>query len=246
MRRHVFLIVTAFALVATACGDDDTGPAAPPTATAAPPTATAAPPTATAATGAPQPTTAAPVATAAPVTTVAPTATTAPAPTTPEAPPAEPSVVFAITSVSVSPAGQDVVIANIGNATGNLKGFVLCQFPNYHDFGDIELAPGEFVAVSLGGDVFLPPPGAKETTTANIGTIRADDGEIALFTRRDFGNSDAIVDYVEWGKDDHTRSGVAVGAGIWNSGDFVATEGSTVFLFANTSPTDGAEDWTAG
>ena len=112
----------------------------------------------------------------------------------------------------------------------------------YHVFGDIELAPGEFDAVSLGGGVFLPPPGAKETTTANI---KADDGEIGLYSNPDFGNSDAIVDYVEWGSSGHGRSSVAVGAGIWKADDFVATTGDTVFLFADSSPSDGAEDWTA-
>lgn len=242
MRHQALLVVIALALVATACGDDETEPTGP---TSAPTPAAA--PTATPAVTAGPAVTAAPAGTAAPAATVvpAPAPTAAPAPTT-EVPPDEPSVVFAITSISVGPAGQDVVITNIGNATGSLEGFALCQRPRYHTFGDIELAPGEFIAVSLGGDVFLPPPGAKETTTANIGSIEADDGEIGFYSRPDFSNSDVIVDYVEWGSSGHGRSSVAVDAGIWNSGDFVATSGETVFLFANSIPTDGAEDWMAG
>ena len=105
-----------------------------------------------------------------------------------------------MTSVNITVAGQHVVIQNAGSATGNLNGFALCQRPNYHIFDDIELAPGEFIAVSLGGDLFLPPPGAKETLSANLGSITTEDGEIGLYSSGDFGNSSAIVDYVEWAR----------------------------------------------
>ena len=237
--RHRASLLMAVVLVIAACGDDDTAPT-----TGAPaPVTTAAPTTAS-----PVETTAAP-----PVVTVAPATTTAPAPTsaptTPPPPPTEapaPSAVFAVTFVTMSPAGQDLVITNIGDATGSLAGLVLCQFPTYADLPDVELAPGEFVGVNLGGTVFLPPPGAKDTFRVNIGTIKPADGEVALYVGRDFGNSDTIVDYVEWGSSGHTRSSVAVGAGIWSTGDFVATTTDSTFLFAAVLPSDGSEDWEAG
>lgn len=178
-----------------------------------------------------------------PATTAAATTTTAaPATTQPEA---AGEAKFTITSVTIDASGQGVLIQNVGSATGNLSGFALCQAPSYHTFGDIELAPGEFIAVSLGGG-FSPPSGAKEIITAGVGQISAEDGELGLYSSSDFGNSSAIVGYVEWGSSGHRRSSVAVGAGIWNEGDFVATSGAISTLSADAVPSDGAEDWTAG
>jgi hypothetical protein len=146
----------------------------------------------------------------------------------------------------MGPNGQDIVITNIGEGTGSLAGHVLCQFPTYANLPDIELAPNEFVGVSLGGSLFVPPPGAKDTFSLNVGSIRPGSGELALYSSSRFDSSDAIVDYVEWGNSGHTRSEVAVGAGIWGSGDFVATTDATTFMFALEVPSDGAGDWEAG
>ena len=154
--------------------------------------------------------------------------------------------VFAMTSVTLSASGRAVLIQNVGSSSGNLSGFALCQAPAYHTFGDIELGPGEFIAVSLGGDDFVAPAGAKETVTANVGRIDAEDGELGLYSKREFSNSDAIVDYVEWGSTGHRRSGVAVEAGIWSSGDFVATTADSVELSAQITPSAGAGDWVVG
>ena len=237
------LPLVAVVLVAGACSDDDGAPT-----TGAPAPAPTAAPTAAPTTAVPVETTAAPPGvTAAPATTAAPASTAAP--TTPAPPPTDapaPGAVFAVTFVTMGPAGQDLVITNIGDATGSLAGLVLCQFPTYADLPAVELAPGEFVGVNLGGTVFLPPPGAKDTFDVNIGRIKPGDGEIALYVGRDFGNPDTIADYVEWGSSGHTRSSVAVGAGIWSSGDFVATTTESTFLFAVVVPSDGPEDWEAG
>lgn len=221
--RRMYLSALAFVLLAAACGDDSTSDATP-------------------APAAPQPTAEPAVTTDASVASI-----TGPAPTTAAAttPPtdAEPGARFAITALSITPSAQHVVIQNIGDAAGSLEGFAICQAPRYHSFDSIVLAPGEQLAVSLGGDVFLPPPGAQ-TTSAGIGTFSAADGEIGLYSRTDFGNSSAIVDYIEWGSSGHTRVVVAMGALIWNGGDFVpAAGGDSVFMFTVGQPTDGAEDW---
>ena len=236
MKTRLVLLVPVLALVAAACGDDDAGPVETP-APVPVVTTTAVPATTAAPVGTPGPVTAtAPAQTSGPAATAAPP-TAAPPTTAPAA--AE----FSITAVSISPAGQHVVVQNVGGVAGNLTGFAICQAPSYHVFGDIELAPGESLAVSLGGSVFIPPPGAK-TTSASIGTIGAGDGEIGLYARADFGNSSAIVDYVEWGSTGHTRSSVAAGAGIWNPGDFIDnTEGDSVFLFVSDPAADGASAW---
>ena len=232
MKRLTTVYIAVFALVVAACGTDD-----PPAASEPPQTQ------------GPAPTGAAPTTVAVPPTTVsaAPTTTNAPQPrtTVTSQPAADPEALFAITAVNLTAAGQHIVIQNVGDAPGNLQGYALCQAPNYAVLGDLELAPGEFVAISVGGSLFLPPPGAAHTASASIGDVSIEDGEIGLYSRAGaFSSSSAIVDYVEWGSTGHRRSSVASEAGIWNSGDFVDLSGAeSAFLFAVTLPTDGAEDW---
>ena len=173
------------------------------------------------------------------------TTTSSVAATTTTEAPSGGGAVFALVEVGVGEAEQYVVIKNNGDVTGNLQDFAICQAPMYHSFGDIEVAPGFLVVVSLGGDIPDIAAAAAETVTASIGSISADDGEIGLYSDSDFGDSDAIVGYIEWGTSGHTRSSVAVDAGIWTSGDFVATTSNTTRITA-TLPTDGAEDWNAG
>ena len=243
MQSRFGLVSLALALVAAACGGED----APAPAVTDLPTAATEPATTASAATTPIPTTPIPT-TPSPTTqadaTQAP-ATSAPAATDP--PPTttapEPAARFALVSFSLTPASQHVVIQNVGDASGSLQGFAICQAPRYHVFDDIELAPGELLAVSLGGDVFLPPPGAK-TASASIGSFSPADGELGLYSRNDFSNSSAIVDYVEWGSSGHRRSTVALGALIWDGGDFVDTAGAdSVFMFVTDLPSDGAEDW---
>ena len=176
-------------------------------------------------------------------TTAPPTTQTTQAPTTTEAPAG--AAEFAITSVGLNPAGPMAVITNIGSSPGVLGGYWLCQRPSYYQIPEIELQPGEFTVISFGGTDFQPPDGAKETFLANLGGVGADEGEIALYTSQSFGNSNAIVDYVEWGSADHGRSSVAVLAGIWPEGGFVSTSDATVSLLAQALPTTGPDDWSA-
>ena len=179
-------------------------------------------------------------------TTTAPTSTSTAAPTTTTEAASEGGAVFAMVEVGLGAAEQYVVIQNTGDASGSLQGFAICQAPTYHLFVDIEVAPGELVFVSLGGDLPELASVAKETVIASIGSISTDDGEIGLYSESgDFENSDAIIDYVEWGNSGHTRSDVAVGAGIWNSGDFVVTTPDTNGLIVADQSGGGADNWEA-
>ncbi len=47
------------------------------------------------------------------------------------------------------------------------------------------------------------------------------EGNIALYSGRNFGSADDIVHFVQWGSADQGRSNVAVDAGIWTAGEFV-------------------------
>lgn len=170
------------------------------------------------------------------------TATSAPDETTTTAPLGS-GAQFVLTSISLGEGGM-VVITNIGEATGNLAGLFLCQRPSYFALPDVDVPPGQSVAISTGGSVFLPPPGVITVDEiANIGTLSPGDGEVGLYASADFGSAADILSYVEWGRSDHGRSSVAVDAGIWSG--FVQTDANSVAILANTVPATSAAHWDA-
>ena len=178
-------------------------------------------------------------------TTQAPATTAAEATTTTQAP-ATSGAVFVLSTVTFG-AGPMIVITNIGDEAGNLGGHWLCQRPSYWEFPNVEVPAGQSVAVSAGGSVFLPPPGALVIEAqATIGGLDPEDGEIGFYEGKGFGDSSAILSYVEWGKSGHGRSSVAVGAGIWADGAFVGTAADTIALFAASLPATSPSAWTTG
>lgn len=224
MRR--FALLLALMLVIAACGDDDDTTAG--TTSVAPDTSAAADTTTT--------TAASTTSTAETTTTVAETTTTAAA--------APSGAHFVISSVTFG--APMLVITNIGDASGNLAGHWLCQRPFYQEIPAVDVGPGESVAISLGGDVFLPPPGAITVEQAmNIGGMNRADGEIGLYSSNAFGSSSDIVSYVEWGSAGHGRSGTAVQAGIWEDGAFVATTGETALIQLDSFDDLSPAGWSA-
>ncbi len=105
-----------------------------------------------------------------------------------------------------------VEISNVGDAAGSLDGLWLCQRPAYFALSGT-LGAGESVAIDPGGQ---------------LGGLDAADGEMGLYTSSSFGDAGAIVSYVEWGSAGHGRASVAVSAGIWPEGDFVAGGGTAL------------------
>ena len=184
-----------------------------------------------------------------PITTIAPDATSSTLATTTNAEtttsaPSLSGARFVLTSVSLGDGGM-VVITNIGDTAGNLAGHFLCQRPSYFGIPDVEVPPGQFVAISTGGSGFLPPPDAIIIDViATIGTLSPGDGEVALYKSGNFGSSSDILSYVEWGSSGHGRSSVAVDAGIWTG--FVQTRADSVAISANTVPATSAAHWDVG
>jgi len=196
-------------------------------------------------------------------TSAAPTATSSPAATTTVTTAAEPTtsttsaatteastdssgVKVALTIVSLGDLGQ-VVVQNVGSEAGSLGGYWLCQRPAYYEFPDVELQPGETAAVSIGGDVFAPPPGAIAIDgIAEIGPFDPANGEVGLYRFDAFDDPDAIVSYVEWGSSGHGRSATAVSAGIWPDGGFVETSEVTGAILATSIPPTDPGDWISG
>lgn len=181
---------------------------------------------------------------AAPSTTAGVTTTAAEATTTTAAVTGSSGAQLVLTSVSFG-ASPFVVITNIGDETGSLAGHFLCQRPSYAGLPDVEVAAGEAIAFSLGGDDFTPPEGVTASEEVlELGGLSNTGGEMGLYTSSNFGSSDDIISYVEWGSGDHGRSATAVAAGIW--GGFVPTSDSTLSLVAETLPALSSDDWGEG
>jgi hypothetical protein len=117
-----------------------------------------------------------------------------------------------------------ILIRNDGAEPYNPTGHWLCNRPTYAPLPDETLESGLSI----------------EIDTAALG-IGPSDGEIGLFTSREFGSAEAIVRYVEWGNSGHGRSATAVEAGVWGEGDFVANEGTN--LESSGSNPVSAADW---
>ncbi len=216
----LFLVI---ALLGAACGGDD-GASPDATTTSTAPTATTSPPAAT--------------------TTISLTQDS----TTTTPPAASPAARFVLFSISLGDLSQ-VIVQNIGDGSGSLAGYWLCQRPAYYEFPDVELQPGDLAAVAVTGrdDIFGPPSFAIAIEgVAAIGRLDPAGGEVGLYLGRDFGNPDAIVSYVEWGSSGHGRSGTAVGAQIWPDGGFVVTSEETGAISATVLPPTDPEHWSDG
>jgi hypothetical protein len=108
--------------------------------------------------------------------------------------------------VEFGPEGY-VEIINTGSEAIPLAGVFICEFPDYADLGDV----AEVASLDAGATTRI----AGE----HLGGISAEDGEAALYDGDDFGSSDAILSYVQWGSGDHQRSSVAAEAGLWPATD---------------------------
>lgn len=102
-----------------------------------------------------------------------------------------------------------VEIKNLGSSTVDVSTIQLCSFPEYNELqnltlvsGNLMLGPGEFLVVS----------------GHNFGAI---DDELGLYTSAPYDDPANILHYVEWGSPGHFRSGTAVSAGVWTTGNFV-------------------------
>jgi len=132
-----------------------------------------------------------------------------------------------------------IELRNVGSTTIDVSEYWLCQFPTYGQLFNLPLDCSATDYVMEPGDILVVEFNA---------TLSSSTGEIGLYnsdlTNFQFDNSDFIVDYVEWGTPNHARSEVAVEAGIWNAGDFVAAfsiDNSIEYDGIGNSPFDWAE-----
>ncbi len=100
-----------------------------------------------------------------------------------------------------------ITITNHGTVDVELGDVWLCEFPKYENLDAMVLAGGDSVTI--------PNPHGSSV----------DDGELALYRTDDYVDPDAMLSYVHWGTDDHTRTPVAVDAALWE-GEPVVPGGS--------------------
>ena len=128
---------------------------------------------------------------------------------------------------AVDPITGDITLTNIGDADQDISAWEVCNFPAYAS------------ATGLGAPSILI---AGASTTFTWAPVADADGELGLYTTGvNFGSSANIVDYLEWASTGHTRSSVAVTAGVWNTGDFV--DGPAPYTFIGEAGDYGSEFW---
>ncbi len=127
-----------------------------------------------------------------------------------------------INEVMINPStGEQLVeFKNVGAGVADLSNFWMCQFPTYEQLGaGLSIEPGEFAVLHMGQSGTNTSTDWFLSTSMSLGVA---DGELGLYNTNDFGNSAAIVSYLQWGSGNHTRASVAVTAGIWqDANDFV-------------------------
>ena len=140
----------------------------------------------------------------------------------------------------IFPADNQVELKNLSDEAIDVSGYWLCQFPAYGQLTNL--------ALDCSATDYILDPGEILVVEFNS-TLSSNDGEVGLYndqlTNNDFGNSDLIVDYVEWGSSGHTRASVAIAAGIWGTGDFVPSfsiNNSIEYDGFGNSPFDWIED----
>lgn len=105
-----------------------------------------------------------------------------------------------------------IEIKNTGSSSVNPNGYFLCNATMCKQLNEFpRLCP------------FLPgnlSAGAKLTIETDL--VTTSDGEIALFSSSNTSDTAALLGYVQWGSAGHPREALAVAAGMWPAGEFMA------------------------
>jgi len=134
---------------------------------------------------------------------------------------------FAINEIGLGADGY-ISLTNFTEVPVTLDGLFLCQRPNYVALPDVTVEPGQTVRVAVGDGDSIEN---VVVTNADLGDLKPEDGEIALYTSQDFDDPAAMIVYLEWGSTPHGRSSVAVDAGLWLEGSFAPTSATATRLF---------------
>lgn len=109
----------------------------------------------------------------------------------------------------IDPTTNSIELKNLGTSSVDVSDFWLCDFPKYTQISSGELKKDGSTTIAPGGFLVIS------------GWTLNQDAELGLYNSPNYGTSSAVVDYVEWGSNNHQRSATAVAAGTWTSGDFL-------------------------
>jgi hypothetical protein len=126
-----------------------------------------------------------------------------------------------------------VELYNEGDVEVDASSLFLCNFPMYPTVGSLTL---------LGGNTTIPAGGFLVVAWADLGDTEAEVGLYEAGTV-DFANAGAILDYMQYGTAGHMRETVAVAAGIWSAGEFVASVEAGKSLQFIVDPMSGEGEW---
>ncbi len=137
--------------------------------------------------------------------------------------------------------GTDMIeLKNTGNTAVDVSDYWTCSFPVYNKIDDLTV---------VSGTKTIPAGGLLVISGHSLGN----NDELGIYTSADFGNSTAIVDYVEWTNTGHTRASVGIAAGTWTAGNAITAvdenqsiqfdgTGDTASDYFGATPTFGEEN----
>lgn len=128
--------------------------------------------------------------------------------------------------------GEDTIeILNNGQNSLDLSNYWLC------------LGPGQYVEVGS----LTPVSGAIDLESGEYLVLNYDlpdtVGGLGLYSVNEFTDSDALVDFVQWGSAGSARENIAVAAEQWIAGEFVTLVSSANNSIAYDGEGDAASDW---
>lgn len=138
------------------------------------------------------------------------------------------------TGVDFGGAAKWVELYNPGDTEQDVSDYFLCSFPQYDRISTL---------TALSGSTTIPAGGYLVVAWNELGDA---DGEVGLYANNSgFGDPANIVDYMQYGSAGHGREGVAVSAGVWEAGVFVAAAATGRSLALVPELGDFASGWKA-
>ena len=118
----------------------------------------------------------------------------------------------------VDPSSGMIELHNTGDDAVDVSTMFFCNRPAYASLANLEIVSGD---LTLEGHAYV---------VLKWASVASNDAELGLYSRPSYSSAEAIVDYIAWGSAGHGREGVAVEAGLWQAGDFLAvpTEGMSL------------------
>jgi hypothetical protein len=104
---------------------------------------------------------------------------------------------------------QVVELTNFGDASADVSNWFLCNFPAYME---IAFSP------AIIGNTNLGP---NDTVLINWSALTPADGELGLYLFSTFNNASFMLDYMQWGTNNHVRESVAIAASVWVDDEFL-------------------------